>query len=85
VISDRRAAINNAADAPVGLRIAATSTLAASFGCHFENYLAAFFERYLAQPAPTAYDVVSRPSEFLSANHAVRFGGLSPDLPDISR
>jgi hypothetical protein len=37
VSSDRRAATNNAADAPVGLRIAATTTLVSSTTSHIEK------------------------------------------------
>jgi hypothetical protein len=54
-------------------------------GCHSENYLAVFFERLCGGAWPSYADVASRGSAFPSDNHAVRFGALSPGLPDISR
>jgi hypothetical protein len=42
------------------------------------HHLAAFFERYVADPVGFAA-AASRQSAFLSDNHVVRFGTVSPN------
>ncbi|MGA8497263.1 MAG: hypothetical protein WB764_17385, partial [Xanthobacteraceae bacterium] len=53
----------------------------AAGGCHFEHYLAVFFERYVAAPARSPPTWRSS-SVFPSDNHAVRFGALGPTAGD---
>src|SRR4051794_37344981 len=48
------------------------------------DYLAQIFEGYVAKPVRLA-NAVSHRSTFPSDNHAVQFGAVSPELPDISR
>lgn len=51
-------------------------------GCHFENYVAAFFERYVVYPVCFA-NVTSRRSAFPSDNHAVMIWRRQHRIADI--